>query len=261
MNKDNLFELLERKSAQFNQANFIEDDPISIPHQFTKKQDIEIAGFFAAMLSWGQRKTIISKCNELLERMSHSPYDFVVNHSDQDLKQLLGFKHRTFNDTDLLHFVAFFHDYYKKHSSLEEIFANSIHSDDENIEQGIIALHEAFFALPDSPSRTKKHVATPLRKSACKRINMYLRWMVRNDEKGVDFGLWDSIATSQLICPLDVHVENVAREFTLLHRKQSDWIAATELTNNLKEFDPIDPVKYDFALFGIGIERKDQLRM
>ena len=253
---DNLKDFLDSKVEEYNQPGFIPNDPISIPHQYTKPQDIEITGFWASILAWGQRVTIINKCNELFALMDNSPHDFVLNHSENDLKALLKFKHRTFNDTDTLYFVEFFKNYYQKHDSLEDAFLKGIQSTDVSVEQGLVRFHEDFFSLPNAPHRTKKHIATPARKSACKRINMFLRWMVRQDDKGVDFGLWKRIQPSQLVCPCDVHVERVARRFHLITRKQTDWQMAMELTANLKEFDPIDPVKYDFALFGLGVEEK-----
>lgn len=247
--------LLDEKYHQFNRKGFIDDDPIQIPHRFENKQDIEIAGFFAAILAWGQRKTIINKCSELMNLMGNQPYQYMLHHSDSDLKALQNFKHRTFNSTDLLHCVAFFKWFYSNHNSLEEAFL--IEPNDETTNGGLVNFHNLFFSLEFSPTRTRKHIATPARKSACKRLNMYLRWMVRKDERGVDFGIWDTIKTSQLICPLDVHVERVARKLGLLYRKQSDWLAAVELTNNLKQFDANDPVKYDFALFGMGVENEE----
>ncbi|GAA4845865.1 TIGR02757 family protein [Algivirga pacifica] len=254
MKSSNLFELLEEKVAQYNRPSFIEDDPISIPHLFEQKQDIEIMGLWASLLAWGQRKTIINKCHDLLERMDHAPYDFIMNHQEDDLKKLLGFKHRTFNDTDTLYFIEFFKFHYQQHDSLESAFSQFITKEDDTVEKALIGFRTYFFSIPDAPERTQKHIATPARKSACKRLNMFLRWMVRKDAQGVDFGIWDSIQPSQLVCPLDVHVDRVAKKLGLLHRTQSDWKAALELTNNLKKFSTEDPVKYDFALFGMGIE-------
>jgi uncharacterized protein (TIGR02757 family) len=243
---------LDQKSDQFNQPGFIANDPICIPHLYSKKQDIEIAGFFAAMLAWGQRVTIIRKCKELLERMDNDPYQFVISHKPKDLKVFKDFRHRTFNPTDALYFIESLKALYTKYDSLEHAFL--LPADAENIEQGLINFHHAFFSLSDHPHRTKKHIPTPERKSTCKRLVMYLRWMVRTDNKGVDFGIWKKISPSQLICPCDLHVDRVARKLKLIKRKQTDWQTAIELTNNLKKFDPADPVKYDFALFGLGIE-------
>jgi uncharacterized protein (TIGR02757 family) len=239
--------LLDLKAEQFNQPNFIPNDPISIPHRFKKKQDIEISGLFAAILAWGQRKTIINNCNRLMEWMDNAPHDFIVNHKKSDFA---NFKHRTFNSIDLNYFIRFLSWYYSKNESLEDAFCA------DDVRSGIIKFHHLFFSLPDHPKRTVKHISTPERKSACKRINMYLRWMVRHDQKGVDFGIWRKIKPSQLICPCDVHVDRVARKLKLIRRKQVDWQTAEELTANLRLFDPNDPVKYDFALFGLGVAEK-----
>ncbi len=249
-----VIDLLNTKYETYNQPDFISDDPISIPHRFSSLQDIEIMGFWASMLAWGQRKTIINKCEQLLALMDDAPYDFILNHEESDLKPFLNFKHRTFNDTDTLYFLSFFKHFYSEHESLEDAFLQGVNSTDENLEAGLSAFHTLFFSLEDAPQRTRKHVATPERKSACKRLNMFLRWMVRDDNNGVDFGLWKRIQPSQLLCPLDVHVERVARKLSLLERKQSDWKATVELTDNLKALDKNDPVKFDFALFGLGLE-------
>jgi uncharacterized protein (TIGR02757 family) len=250
-----LQELLDEKANEYNRPGFIADDPVSIPHRFKKKQDIEIAGLFAATFAWGQRGTIIRKCTELLERMDNAPYHFVQHHSESDLKSFLSFKHRTFNPTDALYFIEFLHWFYARHRSLEEVFAVS--QTDPTVEKGLIRFHKLFFSLENFPSRTRKHVATPERKSSCKRLNMYLRWMVRVDDRGVDFGLWKKISPAQLVCPCDVHVERVARRLDLIKRKQTDWKTATELTDNLRKFDPADPVRYDFALFGLGVSERE----
>ena len=245
--------LLNEKVETYNRPFFIDSDPISIPHSFSKKQDIEIAGFFAAIFAWGNRTTIINKSKELMDLMDNTPHDFVLNHQPKDLKNLLRFKHRTFNSTDLLYFIHFFHHHYKKHDSLETAFSIGLDKKDINTENALNGFYDYFFSLPDVPSRTKKHIAAPKNKSSCKRLNMYLRWMVRNDKCGVDFGIWKKIKTSQLIMPLDLHVIRVAKRYQLLTRKQSDWQAAVELTETLKRFDPKDPVKYDYALFGMGV--------
>lgn len=245
-----LKEFLDTKAYQFNQPEFIEDDPISIPHTFKKKQDIEIAGLFAAVLAWGQRKTIIRKCRELMTMMDNDPYNFILNHNPKDLKVFNDFKHRTFNSTDTLYFIEALKFIYTHQRSLEESFYVA---GENTIEKGLIRFHHQFFSLEDYPHRTKKHLPTPERKSTCKRICMYLRWMVRNDRRGVDFGIWKKIKPSQLICPCDLHVDRVARRLKLIRRKQTDWQTALELTANLRKFDPVDPVRYDFALFGLGV--------
>ena len=249
-----LKEFLDEKVDLYNTFDFIELDPISIPHQYKKKQDIEIAGFFAATLAWGQRVTVINKCKELLVLMDNAPHDFLLNHTLRDLKAFEKFKHRTFNATDTLYFIASLSQYYKKHDSLENAFLSPGNATSNfTIEAGLMHFHDTFFNLPDYPKRTLKHVSTPARKSPCKRLCMYLRWMVRQDDKGVDFGIWKNISPSQLICPCDVHVERVARKLKLMKNKQLNWQAALDLTTNLRSLDPLDPVKYDFALFGLGI--------
>ena len=283
----NLKHFLDAKVEQYNCIDFIENDPVVIPHMFSVKQDIEIMGFIAAMLAWGQRKTIINKCKELIERMGGAPFDFIQNHQEHDLKSLLGFKHRTFNDTDLLYFVAFFKLHYDNYPSLEDaflphrqqkkVFQNAyleeltlpamaevsspvclqgqLHPTALRVETCLNSFRSYFFSLEDFPRRTIKHVSSPAQGSSCKRLNMFLRWMVRDDAKGVDFGIWKQIKPSQLICPTDVHVERVARKLGLIERKQVDWKTALELTENLRRFDANDPVKYDYALFGLGVEK------
>ncbi|MBG8553839.1 TIGR02757 family protein [Hymenobacter guriensis] len=248
MNHAQVRVLLEDQYRRYDQPVFIAPDPISIPHQFSARADVEISGLFAALLAWGRRPTIISKCRELMRRMDDAPHQFVLDHSDDDLKKLLGFCHRTFCDTDLLYFVHWLRWYYRQHATLEDAFLQGS-TQKERLEN----FHALFFSLEDAPQRTRKHVATPARGSACKRVNMYLRWMVRPDEYGVDFGLWTRLPAADLICPIDVHVERVARSLGLLQRQQVDWLAAEELTANLRQFDAQDPVKYDFALFGLGV--------
>lgn len=247
-----LKDFLDEKVALYNQPGFIENDPVSIPHRFTKKQDIEIAGLFAATLAWGQRKTIIRKCRELMAMMDDDPHAFILNHTEHDLKPFVVFKHRTFNATDTLYFIEFLRFFYQTHRSLEEAF--QVLPGEQTVEHGLVAFHNIFFELPDFPHRTRKHVATPARKSTCKRLVMYLRWMVRQDTHGVDFGIWKNISPAQLVCPCDLHVDRVARALNLIKRKQTDWQTALELTEQLRKFDPADPVKYDFALFGLGVE-------
>ena len=254
MISNELADFLNAKVEEYNRPNFIANDPISIPHNFSIKQDIEITAFWVSMLAWGQRKTIINKAKELFNRMDNAPYAFVLNHSEKDLKSFLNFKHRTFNSTDALHFIRFFKEHYKNHLSLESAFSQWVSPKDPTIEKGLIGFHNLFFELEFSPNRTRKHIASPARKSACKRLNMFLRWMVRKDSNGVDFGIWNTLKPNQLVMPLDVHVERVARHLSLLKRKQTDWISALELTNNLRSLDSDDPVKYDYALFGLGLE-------
>jgi uncharacterized protein (TIGR02757 family) len=237
---------------RFNRPAFIEMDPIAIPHSFRKKQDIEIAGLFASILAWGQRVTILKKCKELLLLMDNDPHRFILHHSTADLKAFESFKHRTFNAIDTKYFVTFLKWYYTHYQSLEDAFV--VAENANNIEAGLAHFQNLFFSLSDHPLRTRKHVSTPEKKSTCKRINMYLRWMVRQDNKGVDFGIWKKISPSKLVCPCDVHVDRVARQLRLIKRKPTDWQTALELTSNLKKLDALDPVKYDFALFGLGIE-------
>lgn len=246
-----LKELLDEKADYYNTPKFIENDPISVPHRFSKRQDIEIMAFFASIFAWGQRKTIINKSLELAQRFSNQPYDFVRNHSEEDLKGLLGFKHRTFNDCDLLYFIDFLHRHYLSHDSLEDAFLPN--GKFVSVENSLIAFEKQFFAASYAPRRTQKHIATPARNATCKRLNMFLRWMVRNDNRGVDFGLWKRIPPSRLICPIDVHVDRTARKLGLISRPQIDWKTAVELTKNLCLLDAEDPIKYDFALFGLSI--------
>lgn len=249
--------LLDQKVKEYNQTFFIEKDPVSIPHRFRQLQDIEIAGFFAAIFAWGNRTSIINSCTRLLGAMDNAPYDFVKNYKEQDLKPLTGFVHRTFNATDLFWLLEFLKKHYTENESLEAAFAQFLHPLSTDVSQALIGFHNYVFAIPEAPERTRKHIATPAKKSACKRLNMFLRWMVRDDnetmKQPVDFGLWKQIKPSMLICPLDVHVGNVARRLGLLEAPQNDWKAALELTEQLRRFDKADPVKYDFALFGLGV--------
>ena len=246
---------------EYNNLSFIPLDPVSIPHLFTKKEDIEISGLFAATFAWGNRTTIINKCRELMELMDNSPHDFIINHQEKDRKRFIGFRHRTFNDTDLLYFVSFLQHHYTKYTSLEDAFFpakifNEVKAGSEIVEHALNNFSSYFFSLEYVPARTRKHVASPMKNSGCKRLNMYLRWMVRNDDAGVDFGMWSKIQPSQLIIPLDLHVARVAKRFKLLTRPKADWLSAVELTKNLRTFDKNDPVKYDFALFALGVIEK-----
>ncbi|MBC7448421.1 MAG: TIGR02757 family protein [Hymenobacteraceae bacterium] len=241
--------LLNAAADRFNRPAFIAADPIAIPHAFHHRADIEIAAFFAAVLAWGRRPTILAKCRELLARMDDAPHQFITQHQDDDLRRLEGFCHRTFCDTDLLYFVHWLRAWYAGHESLEDAFLEGA-----TMRARLESFHQQFFALPDAPHRTIKHVSTPARNSACKRLNMLLRWLVRRDDRGVDFGLWTRFSPAELIAPIDVHVERVARGMGLIQRKQLDWQTAEELTAALRRFDPADPVRYDFALFGLGVE-------
>jgi uncharacterized protein (TIGR02757 family) len=247
-----LKEFLDQKVEEYNQPAFIKDDPVSIPHLFTKRQDIEIAGFFSAVFAWGNRTAIINKSKELMGRMENSPFNFIKDHSAKDLERLKGFKHRTFNDDDLFYFVGSLQHHYSKYDSLETVFFADKEYD---AEKALIHFKDNFFSL-DHLKRTEKHISSPLQKSTCKRLNMFLRWMIRSDRQGVDFGLWQNVSASKLICPIDLHVARVAKKLGLLKRKQVDWLAAVELTDALRQFDKDDPVKYDFALFNLGIIEK-----
>ncbi|CAN5847529.1 TIGR02757 family protein [soil metagenome] len=254
--QDNLKDFLNKKVDEYNQPSFILADPVCIPHLFTKKQDIEIAGFFASIFAWGNRTTIINKSKELMQLMGNAPHDFCLHHTDNDLKKLLVFKHRTFNPTDLLYFISFFKMHYEKNFSLETAFTKWMKSSDPNIENALNGFYRYFFSLDEVPRRTMKHIASPNKKASCKRLNMYLRWMVRSDKRGVDFGSWKKISPAQLVIPLDLHVARVARHFKLVTRKQTDWLTAIELTDELKKMDPKDPAKYDYALFALGALEK-----
>ena len=255
--QDLLKRFLDEKVAEYNQPFFILQDPVSIPHLFERKQDIEIAGFFAATFSWGNRKTILAKCRELLGSMDNAPHDFCVNYTAADLKKLQSFSHRTFNTTDLFYFLEFFKFHYSRHDSLESAFFNaSTMSPGHRVEKALNYFYDYFFSLEDVPDRTRKHAAAPRKNSACKRLNMFLRWMVRSDDRGIDFGIWKSLSPAELICPVDVHVARVARRLGLMESSQLNWRRAVELTGTLSRMDPKDPVKYDFALFGLGIFEK-----
>ena len=262
MTKKSLQEFLNKKAAQYNEPAFITDDPLSIPRGFTKKQDIEIAGFFAAILAWGNRKSIINSCTKLLGLMNNAPYEFIMTadweNEPEQFAVFNHFVHRTFNELDLWHLVNFLKYHYKHcgEESLETAFTKWMFPTDTTVENALIGFHNYVFDYNESARGEKhcrKHIATPAKKSACKRLNMFLRWMVRQDDKGVDFGLWKNISPAQLVCPMDVHVIRVAKKLNLLKRRQTDWQAALELTAYLKTLDKADPVKYDFALFGLGV--------
>lgn len=252
---------LDQFFQKYHQVDFIENDPILIPHLYNKKEDIEIMGFFASVLAWGQRISIINSCKKLSEIFDHSAHDFIMNHSDRDLKKCIGFVHRTFNDTDLLSIIGFLREEYLKHGSLEISFSSHITTKSENIEQALIGFRQLFEQSESFVHRSKKHISSPLSGSACKRLCMYLRWMVREDEKGIDFGLWKRIKPSQLICPMDIHVMNTVNEIGLMKCDKADWKNALELTRKLKTYSKTDPVKYDFALFGYGVNKKERLKL
>ena len=249
---------LDAQTARINVPGFIAADPISVPHQFDDPADVEIMAFWTAMLAWGQRKTILNKAAELVELMEGQPAAFIRTHTPADRRRFATFKHRTFQPVDTDYFLTWLQHHYRRHDSLETAFTAGMRPDDATVERGLRHFHEQFFSLPDAPQRTRKHVASPARKSSCKRLNMFLRWMVRRDTAGVDFGLWRRIRPDQLVMPLDVHVERIARQLGLLERRQTDWRAAVELTEQLRRFDATDPVKYDFALFGIGVLEKTE---
>ncbi|RXK80922.1 TIGR02757 family protein [Filimonas effusa] len=249
-----LKDFFDAKVRQYNTPAFIKDDPVSIPHLFSKKQDIEIAGFLAALFAWGNRTIIINKSTELMKMMDMAPHSFILDPGVEGLKRLMTFKHRTFNATDLLYFAEFLRFHYSNNDSLESAFTRW----GDDVESMLTGFHHYFFSLEDAPPRTRKHIATPYKGSNCKRLNMFLRWMVRQDNCGVDFGIWKNISPASLICPVDLHVARVAKRFQLLERNQTDWKAALELTGYLRTLDAEDPAKYDFALFGLGVIEKYQ---
>ncbi|NCU32733.1 MAG: TIGR02757 family protein [Candidatus Moranbacteria bacterium] len=252
MNTDKIKRLLDEKAAFYNSPQFIISDPISVPHLFTKKQDIEIAGFFSATISWGQRKTIIQNAKKLMEWMDFDPHNFILNFSEKEIKPFKTFVHRTFNGEDCEYFLWSLKNIYQRHSDMESAFVAGFSPKERNLKPAIITFRNLFFSW-NPLTRTQKHVADPSKNSAAKRLNMFLRWMVRQDDCGVDFGIWSKIQPSQLLCPLDTHSGRVARNLRILQRKTDDWQAAEELTSALAAYDPLDPVKYDFALFGLGI--------
>ena len=250
MNTSELKDFLDEKVLQYNTLDFIESDPIQIPHLFSQKEDIEIAGFLSATIAWGNRKMIIKNSQNMMDLMGNTPYDFVMSHTENDLERLESFVHRTFNGTDFVTFIRALQHIYTNHGGLEAVFSK--HQETDSMQKSIHEFKKIFFEIPHL-NRTQKHISDPLNNSAAKRINMYLRWMIRQDNKGVDLGIWKSISPSALSCPLDVHSGNVARKLGLLTRKQNDAKALVELDLQLRKLDPNDPVKYDFALFGLGV--------
>ena len=252
---ESLKKFLDSKVAQYNNTSFIPKDPVCIPHAFSKKQDIEIAGLFAAVLAWGNRTTIIKNCTKIMTWMDNDPHNFLLHHKDSDLLPFIHFAHRTFNATDLLYFISFLHHHYCKYDSLEDAFVPTKQYKEDNVGNALKYFHNYFFSI-EHPERTKKHIATPERNSACKRINMYLRWMVRKDKSGVDFGIWQKVKPHQLIAPLDVHVARVAERMGLLDSNKANWANAVQLTAQLKKLNPDDPTRYDYALFSLGVEER-----
>ncbi len=253
MTKTELKDFLDQKVVQYNHPKFIEDDPLQIPHRFSKKEDIEISGFLTATIAWGNRKSIIKNASRMMELLDNAPYDFLLNHNETDLEKLLPFVHRTLNGSDLQYFIQSLQNMYTNHDGLEAVFVK--HQEKDSLQSAISKFKEVFFELPHQ-TRTMKHISDPNKGSAAKRINMFLRWMVRNNDTGVDFGIWKGLSPSQLSCPLDVHSGNVARKLKLVKRKQNDAKALAELDKNLRKLDSKDPVKYDFALFGLGVFEK-----
>ncbi len=248
---EELHQLLEEKVKQYNQPGFILSDPVQVPHQFLKKENIEISGFLAATIAWGQRPVIIRNAQWLMQGMDNNPYQFLLDTTEADWLHLAGFKHRTFNSADLFFFLKSLQNIYKNHGGLEQVFTDGYQSD-QTVFSALTHFRRIFFEV-DSPQRTQKHISDVSKNSSAKRLNMFLRWMVRNDHAGVDFGLWKNIPPSALMLPLDVHTGNISRHLGLLQRTQNDWKAVVEVTSRLAEFDPTDPVKYDFALFGMGV--------
>ncbi len=247
-------DFLNEKVDKYNHPDFIETDPIQIPHLFSDKNDIEISAFFASTIAWGQRTTIIKNMQKLMALMDYNPYEFIMNSSEKDLDRFNHFKHRTFNGKDCRFFIRSIKNIYKNHEGLGSLF-QEIYSKEKSIFETLIGFREVFFEIKH-PERTQKHVSNVLKGASAKRLNMFLRWMVRKDNNGVDFGLWSKIPMSDLFLPLDVHTGNVARKLGLLKRKQNDWKAVKEVTEILRKFNPDDPIKYDFALFGLGVFEK-----
>jgi uncharacterized protein (TIGR02757 family) len=254
MNQNELKVFLDFKYDQYNRTEFITTDPVSIPHRYSKKEDIEISAFLTATIAWGYRPGIIKSASKLMTLMHDTPYDFILNAKGKELQQMKTFVYRTFQNDDLLYFIHTLKNIYMNHNGLQDVFYSG-YKKNHSIKDSIIYFREIFLE-EEHLKRTEKHVSNPQKNSSCKKINLFLRWMIRNDDRGVDFGIWNNFSPSCLMCPLDVHSGNVSRKLGLLNRNQSDWNAVEELTGNLKTFDPADPVKYDFALFGLGIFEK-----
>lgn len=259
MNKENSYfdfvkELLDEKYLLYNNKKFIENDPISVPHAFSKKEDIEIAAFFAAILAWGNRKSIIHNASRLMDLMDRSPHSFIIHHSPKELVSFKNFVHRTFNGEDCVFFIRALKNIYLKYGGLEKAFDHEAFANEPRLKCSISRFRKLFLKT-EHAQRSEKHISEPLKKSSAKRLCMFLRWMVRKDKKGVDFGIWNNFTPAELYLPLDVHTGNISRRLGLLQRKQNDWLAVEEVTDILRRFDPKDPVKYDFALFGLGIDK------
>jgi uncharacterized protein (TIGR02757 family) len=255
MSAHNLKEWLNAQADLYEHPHFIENDPIQIPHQYTLLQDIEITAFWTSVLAWGQRKTIIDKSKLLFGLMDNAPYQYILGHTEKDRVRFEHFVHRTFQYTDTLYFLSFLQHYYRQHRSLETAFSQFLTPHDAHVGKALSGFYRLFFSLEWVPQRTRKHIATPDKNATCKRLNMFLRWMVRPATKGVDFGCWHTIQPAQLLIPLDVHVDRVARHLGLITRAQRDWHTVIELTDTLRRIDPLDPVRYDFALFGTAINQ------
>ncbi|MEL6917241.1 MAG: TIGR02757 family protein [Bacteroidota bacterium] len=253
MTQSELKTFLDAKVSQYNHPKFLESDPLQVPHIFSKKEDIEICAFLTATIAWGNRKSIITNAHKMMGLLDNAPYEFVMGHQETELEKLSSFVHRTYNGEDFIYFIKALRHIYTNHRGLEHVFGQSLAQN--SVQPAIAGFKQVFFEIPH-PQRTSKHVSDPSKGSAAKRINMFLRWMVRDNATKVDFGLWKTIKPAQLSCPLDVHSGNVARKLNLLKRKQNDAKAVEELDTNLRKLDPVDPVKYDFALFGLGVFEK-----
>ena len=249
LSNNELKEFLDSKYVQYNQKKFIESDPIQVPHNFTSKEDIEISSFLTATIAWGQRKTIIKNSFKMMDLLDNSPYDYIINSTEKEIDKL-NIKHRTFNEIDFRYFIKRLKYIYKEYGNLENIFFENIK---DNTLHNSIHNFKSLFFKNNFPLRTTKHISDPYKGSACKRVNMFLRWMVRKDSNGVDFGIWNKISPSYLSCPLDVHSGRVARKLGILNRNQNDHKAVLELDHKLRILDSNDPVKYDFSLFGLGV--------
>ncbi len=258
MENNRIKDFLENQLDRFNRETFIKDDPIAIPHRFSQTKDIEIAAFLAAIFAWGNRKIILQKSTEFLNLLDNAPYEFIISHQQSDLGRFKNFKHRTFNFEDAKYFLIALKHIYQKFESLEDVFTQGLVHNEPDIEKSLINFRTYFLAIGTPLKRTEKHIASPISQSACKRLNMFLRWMVRHDDRNVDFGLWKKINPSQLIIPLDLHVKRVTKELGMIEFGSNEWQNAKKLTNYLKQFDKNDPVKFDFALFGTGVNNNNE---